>query len=172
LPRAAEDDENEIQRYMERLLRRVGNTPDQPEMPVVQVIAPAEVATPVVEPVLVEPRDEGSQAEQMKRREPATGEAQADLAAMRELAQRSSRIAIHHSDRRTQVKAMFGEVCVAGVCLVSGILAAAMSRSTFSVETIGGAIGISFGLVLSARAAHRIRLLRKQAVGQTTHTEL
>jgi hypothetical protein len=172
LPRAADDDENEIQRYMERLLRRVGNTPDQPEMPVVQVIVPAEVATPVVESVLVEPSDEGSQVEQMKRREPATGEAQEDLVAMRELAQRSSRIAIHHSDRRTQVKAMFGEVCVAGVCLVSGILAAAMSRSTFSVETIGGAIGISFGLVLSARAAHRIRLLRKQAVGQTTHAEL
>ena len=167
-----EDDESEIHRYMERLLRRVGNTSGKPETPAIQVITPAVASTPVDAPVPVEPSDEVSQMEQVKRREPVKAEAQEDVVAMRDLAQRSSRIAIHHSDRRTQVKAMFGEVCVAGVCLVSGILAAAMSRSTFSVETIGGAIGISFGLVLSARAAHRIRQLRKQAVGQTNHAEL
>lgn len=167
---AGEDDESEIQRYMERLLRRVGTTPGQPDMPVVEVVAPAPQSTPVAVPI--EPLNDAALSDSPKRRESVSPEAQQDLVAMRELAQRSTRLAITHSDRRLQLRAILGEVFVAGVCLVLGILAAALSRTTFSVETIGGAIGISFGLVLSARAVHRISRLRKHSAVHAHHADL
>ena len=170
--KSGEDDENEIQRYMERLLRRVGNQPGKPEPSPVQQVAPVVEPTPVVATVADESGAESPPVEQPKRRESVTAAGQGDLVAMRELAQRSTRLAITHSDRRTQVSAMVGEFCVAGICLVSGILAAAFSRNTLSVETIGGAFGISFGLVLMTRAVHRYTRLRKQSAGQSGHTEL
>jgi hypothetical protein len=158
-----ESDENGIQRYMERLLRRVGNPSSQPEPVPVPQVAPVVEPAPVGAPVVEEPRAELPPVEQPKRRESVTAEAQGDLVAMRELAQRSTCLTITHSDRRTQVTAMVGEFCVASICLVSGIVAAALSRSTLSIETIGGAFGISFGLVLMTRAAHRFAQLRKQS---------
>jgi hypothetical protein len=157
---------------MERLLRRVGNPSSKPDPVPAPQVAPVVEPTPVVVPVADEVSAESPPVEPPKRRESVTAEAQEDLVAMRELAQRSTRLAITHSDHRTEVRAMVGEFCVAGVCLVLGILAAALSRHTLSVETIGGALGISFGLVLSTRAVHRFTRLRKQSAGQSGHTEL
>ena len=71
----------------------------------------------------------------------------ADLLAMRELANRTAQRDIDRSDDRRNTVAAAGDIAVASVCLVSGVLASALSSSFFSVETMGGAIGISFGMI-------------------------
>jgi hypothetical protein len=55
-----------------------------------------------------------------------------------------------------------GDIAVASVCLASGSLASVLSSSFFSVETLGGAIGISFGMISLLRGVRTCIHLQKK----------
>ena len=81
---------------------------------------------------------------------------------MRELANRTVRRDVDRSDERQSKLAAAGDIAVATVCLTSGVLASALSSSYFSAETIGGAIGIAFGIIALLRGLRTCIYLQKK----------
>ncbi len=170
------DEEGVIQRYMERLLKRVASQGRDgvDEAPVVryqpkpakQAGSASEAATtPVGDPATsshVAPpgvgeggsdtaSTAGGESTSSSASRPATPEMAADLLAMRELANHSARHAIHSSDQRRFLTVAVGELVVASVCLASSCLLIAMSPRTLNSQTIGGAVGAAFGLSMFVR---------------------
>lgn len=90
-----------------------------------------------------------------------TAELAAELLAMREPAHRATNCAIDRSVYRQCVIMAWSEVAVATVCLVSGLLVCLLSEKLLSADTIGGVIGLSFGIILLPRGLRScVRLKR------------
>ncbi len=176
------DEEGVIQRYMERLLKRVASqgregvdeppvlTRKQPaRRPAVAVVAPGTKA-PVSQPAPpaetmpftggsspskdANTAGEASPLSTVSRS--STPEMATDLLAMRQLANRSARQAINSSDQRRFLTVAVGELLVSAVCLASSCLVIGMSPKTLNGQLVGGAIGFSFGTSMFVRGIGKL----------------
>ena len=88
----------------------------------------------------------------------------AELLAMRQPANPTTPRAIDQSVYRKCVITAWSEITVASVCLISGVLACMLSERLFSADTIGGALGLSFGIILLPRGIRScVRLKRTKS---------
>ncbi len=176
----SDDHDGVIQRYMERLLKRVATQGRDgvDELHAVQRKPSVPVASPVnrdTAEVTVPDEDMGIRAVSAGDVEttgvnrtsepladttvsgrPPAPEMAADLLAMRELANQTARQAIHSSDQRRFLTVAVGELFVAIVCLASSCLVIGMSPKTLNSQLIGGAIGLSFGLSMFVRGSGKL----------------
>ena len=97
-----------------------------------------------------------------------TAEFAAELLAMREPAHRTTSCAVDRKVYRQCVIMAWSEVAVATVCLVSGLLVCLLGERLLSADTVGGVIGLSFGVILLPRALRScVRLKRiKSTIGR------
>ena len=100
--------------------------------------------------------------EPVKPRSAIPPELAADLLAMRQLANRTVRRDVDRSDDRRSMVAAAGDITVASVCLASGVLASALGTSLLSAETVGGAIGIAFGMISLQRGLRTAFVSRRR----------
>ena len=142
-------------KQVEPLYEPVRDIPAPPAAPELCPVKEAEARPARVAPATSKPL--------AKPRDVIPPELAADLLAMRELANRTARRDIDRSDDRRNTVAAGGEIAVASVCLVSGVLASALSSSFFSAEAIGGAMGISFGAIFLIRGLRTCIRLRKKS---------
>ncbi len=163
----ADNEEHVIQIYMERLLKRVGcksqETPNREETPV-RVTANEPKAAAEAEPRIVAESNDNVPSKAASESRTSTAEMAEDLLAMRELANRSARMAISSSDRRRVFMAASGEFGAATVSLGVSSTVIAMSPNWMSIYSIGGYIGLAFGFVWTLyglRSLFDARALRK-----------
>jgi hypothetical protein len=147
---AANDDEALIQNYMERLLQRVGGRTQEAGHTEARVEASASAETAETNDMdglsehndlEVEPQPSTTETRSIR---PEKSE---DLLAMRELANRSARMAICSSDQRRVFMSAVGEFGVAAVSLAISSTVVLMSPEWVSVYSIGGYFGLAFGCV-------------------------
>ncbi len=181
----AADDEGVIQRYMERLLKRVASQ-GRDGVDEAGEANKRPVATPPKESVALEASDAvaaklvdaqvtADNADNADNHQPPTvqecvtaeaedvrvvrwqaHEKDADLLAMRRLANDSARQAITSSDRRRIITRTAGELFVASVCAVCGGLVIRLSSKTLSVQGVGGIVGLYFATVMLLRGLRKL----------------
>jgi hypothetical protein len=121
---------------------------------------------PKAEPHTAAKSDDNAQRAVESQCRTSTAEMAEDLLAMRELANRSARMAISSSDRRRVFMEASGEFGVATVSLGVSSTVIAMSPDWISVYAIGGYVGLAFGVVWTVyglRSLFNARTLRKVA---------
>jgi hypothetical protein len=177
------DDEGVIQSYMEKLLNRVasGKETGKSEVPHPPASLPAPEpsgAQPASAPDAVaaakddEAETQASTSEDDADRPASSSTDMADkLLAMRELANRSAHEAIQSSDQRRFAALAIGELVVASICLGTSAAVIALSPELINTNSIGGFIGVAFGIVIFLRGCGKLikylimrrRLLREAA---------
>ncbi|MHB0955051.1 MAG: FHA domain-containing protein [Pirellulaceae bacterium] len=201
-----EDDECVIQRYMERLLRRVGRVGAEEDTPTHMVAALQAVTPPLAQAMEPGTARTGAQSNSSSKSNcktdtdmgedfvPTIGDAlhdhghvgerrtkpvsesnhrvkprevippglAADLRAMRELANGTARRELILKNLQRNRAAALRQIAVALVCLVTGMLASALSPTYLSAQTLAGSLGMSFGIVFLMRGLHTYFRLRAE----------
>lgn len=143
---AAHDEEDSIEAYMQRLLKRVSgenesrphSSPAKPSLPIVSPVVretPAEKPTIAAEPH-VEPFDPSTYVPRSM-----APEASSKLAAMRELANSSARSAIHTSTKRRHAKHLSGKLGMSIFAVAAAISLGWLALQTHSTLSYYAAIG-------------------------------
>ena len=185
-----DDDDNVIQRYMERLIKRVsskgGEEEDWEEQPETDEL-PAEnprVSSPspsgdrsscdaeITTPETTSPDSQQvatSDQEKDVRDETTTdpshrpGAAAADLLAMRELANNTARDAIETSDRRRSIATVAAKLTVGSVCLACSGAVVFLNQRPLSPSVLAAVIGSGFGSYVLYRAVCTYRAVLRKA---------
>jgi hypothetical protein len=158
-------DDESIESYMDRLLKRVRSTPPAAGSKAPSAAAPVEVAPP--------PAPSPARVEQIVEEPPeylprtAAPELPANLSAMRELANTAARTAIDRHVRKHTGRQAAGRLVAAGLTIATSALLSYWAWRAHSLQAgvgagIGGCVGLYWTLAALRRLLGAMRLSRPQ----------